>query len=76
MYFFSIPTYVKFGTSQESRKFNKPCVLFNYFDYHDIWHFLSAFGIFLLLQLSWRLQPKKNILVEDLYYDSKFLSDN
>jgi hypothetical protein len=62
IYFFSIPTYIKFGTPTESRKYNKPCVLFNYFDYHDIWHFTSAFGIFILLQLSWRLQPDITVL--------------
>jgi hypothetical protein len=62
IYFFSIPTYIKFGTPSESRKYNKPCILFNYFDYHDIWHFMSAFGIFTLLQLSWRLQPDITVL--------------
>lgn len=70
IYFFSIPTYVKFGTAEESKKYNKPCVLFNYFDYHDIWHFTSAFGIFILLQLSWRLQSKKDSLSEDLFIDN------
>jgi hypothetical protein len=25
---------------------NKPCVLFGYFDYHDVWHVLSAVGVF------------------------------
>ena len=76
IYFFSIPTYIKFGTAQESRKYNKPCVLFNYFDYHDIWHFTSAFGIFILLQLSWKLQTNENYLVNNMYYDSEFLNNN
>ena len=35
----------------ESNKLNKNCILFNYWDNHDIWHFLSSFGIFLLLEL-------------------------
>jgi len=34
---------------------NQPCVLFNYFDSHDVWHFLSAIGIFLLLILLYVL---------------------
>ena len=25
---------------------NKECVLFNFFDGHDIWHFLGAAGVF------------------------------
>jgi len=64
--FFSIPTYIKFGTSQESRTYNKPCILFGYFDYHDMWHFLSALGMFLLLQMSWNLQPEQNQLQNGL----------
>ena len=26
----------------------KGCVMFDYFDYHDIWHMLSAIGSFFL----------------------------
>ena len=33
-----------FLTIEESNALNHPCVLFNYFDYHDIWHILSATG--------------------------------
>jgi len=35
----------------DSKKLNKNCILFNYWDSHDLWHFLSSFGIFLLLEL-------------------------
>ena len=31
-----------FLTIEESNELNKPCVIFDYFDYHDIWHILSA----------------------------------
>ena len=60
--FFSIPTYIKYGTPADSRKYNKPCVMFSYFDTHDIWHFLSAIGIFILLRIALILQPKINEL--------------
>ena len=30
----------------ESRMLNRPCVLFNFYDYHDIWHFLGGAGVF------------------------------
>lgn len=36
---------------EESRKLNQKCILFNYWDNHDVWHFLSALGIFILLEL-------------------------
>ena len=36
---------------EESNKFNQPCVLFNYWDYHDIWHILSAMGLFTFMNV-------------------------
>jgi len=30
----------------ESRMLNRPCVLFNFYDFHDIWHFLGGAGVF------------------------------
>lgn len=30
----------------ESRTFNRECVILDFYDYHDIWHFLSAVGLF------------------------------
>lgn len=41
----------KFLTHEESDALNVPCVLFNYFDYHDIWHFLSAIGLYLFINI-------------------------
>eukprot|EP00163_Fabomonas_tropica_P014886 TRINITY_DN2708_c0_g1_i3.p1 TRINITY_DN2708_c0_g1~~TRINITY_DN2708_c0_g1_i3.p1 ORF type:complete len:159 (-),score=26.71 TRINITY_DN2708_c0_g1_i3:429-905(-) len=36
----------KLLTPEQSRLLNKPCVLFNFFDYHDVWHFASAIALF------------------------------
>ena len=46
---FEIPVTNKSLTHQESNELNKPCVLFNYWDYHDLWHILSAIGLFGML---------------------------
>jgi hypothetical protein len=37
----------KVRSPAESREMNKKCleVLFNFFDYHDLWHILSSFGL-------------------------------
>eukprot|EP01114_Cavostelium_apophysatum_P003770 TRINITY_DN1389_c0_g1_i2.p1 TRINITY_DN1389_c0_g1~~TRINITY_DN1389_c0_g1_i2.p1 ORF type:complete len:426 (-),score=81.42 TRINITY_DN1389_c0_g1_i2:49-1326(-) len=45
IWFYSIAVTNKFLTPEESAKLNKPCVLFGYFDDHDVWHFLSAIGV-------------------------------
>ncbi|XP_033325019.2 SID1 transmembrane family member 1 [Megalopta genalis] len=46
MYFFINKTISWALTPAESRLYNQPCVLLNFFDNHDIWHFLSAFAMF------------------------------
>ena len=46
---FEIPVTNKSSSHQESNELNKPCVLFNYWDYHDLWHILSAIGLFGML---------------------------
>eukprot|EP01132_Coremiostelium_polycephalum_P001503 gene1503-1895_t len=35
----------------ESLQLNKPCVVFNYFDTHDVWHFFSAVGLFSIMSI-------------------------
>ena len=40
-----------FLTPEESNALNKPCVVFDYFDYHDIWHILSATGLFIFMNI-------------------------
>jgi hypothetical protein len=47
--FFSKYVSDKSLSHHESNMLNKPCVLFNYFDYHDIWHMFSAIGLFMFM---------------------------
>ena len=48
MYFFKLkPTTKKTAAPHLSRTFNKDCVLWDFFDYHDIWHMLSSFALFM-----------------------------
>ena len=60
LYFFSNPPNNFDGTAAQSRNYNKECNIFSFYDYHDIWHFLSAGGMFfcflLLLTLDEGLQ--------------------
>lgn len=35
----------KVGLPSRSRELNKECVLWEYFDYHDLWHILSSFAL-------------------------------
>ncbi|KYQ59051.1 SID1 transmembrane family member 1 [Trachymyrmex zeteki] len=46
MYFFVNKTISWALTPAQSRLYNKPCALLNFFDSHDIWHFLSALAMF------------------------------
>lgn len=55
IYVFEIAVTNKFLTPQQSMALNKPCVLFDYFDSHDIWHFLSAFGLMCVMTLVYLL---------------------
>ena len=63
--FFFIAVTDKFLPMNESNELNKPCVLFNYFDYHDIWHILSAIGLFIFMNIIYFLDSKKpdNVLI-------------
>lgn len=39
-------------TPAQSRNFNQPCRIMNFYDNHDIWHFLSAFSMFSSFMVS------------------------
>jgi len=60
MIFFETPVSDKYLTPEESQKLNMPCTLFNYWDYHDIWHIFSAFGLFIFMVISFFLDVNLN----------------
>jgi len=62
--FYSISVSDKLLTPAESNKLNKPCVLFTYFDYHDIWHILSSIGLFIFMNIIFFID--NNNLNEDV----------
>ena len=43
--FIAFPTTDKANTPEKSRNINHECISFGFFDYHDIWHILSSFGL-------------------------------
>lgn len=46
-YFYFLSNYLCFQKrAAESRIFNQECVILNFYDYHDVWHFLSATSLF------------------------------
>ena len=45
------PPYSSGGTPAQSRNQNKQCDILEFYDYHDIWHFLSAAGMFFCFML-------------------------
>jgi len=53
-----------FLTIEESDALNHPCVLFNYFDYHDIWHILSATGLFMFINIVYFLDKNLSSIID------------
>ena len=48
MYFFKLkPTTRKVEKPSVSRTMNEECILWDFFDFHDIWHMLSSFALFM-----------------------------
>ena len=54
---YAIPSFQK--TPAESRARNHYCALFGFYDYHDIWHFLSANAMFLSFLVSREKKKKR-----------------
>jgi len=57
VYVFSIRITDKNEEPYTSREINQECVLLDYFDSHDIWHFLSALGLFSFVISLFILDP-------------------
>ncbi|KRT79415.1 hypothetical protein AMK59_6962, partial [Oryctes borbonicus] len=38
-------------TPAQSRTYNQDCILLNFYDFHDVWHFLSAVGMFFMFMV-------------------------
>jgi len=51
LYFYYNTNYNTFIELEESNKLNKHCILFDFFDNHDIWHFLSAIALYLFMNI-------------------------
>ena len=60
--FKALPTTNKTSSPENSRDQNEECVIFGFFDWHDLWHFLSSFallmGAFVLMFIS--SEPKQS----------------
>ena len=58
----ALPTTNKTSSPENSRDQNEECVIFGFFDWHDLWHFLSSFallmGAFVLMFIS--SEPKQS----------------
>ena len=74
MYCFKLkPTSRKVEKPSVSRTLNKECILWDFFDYHDIWHMLSSFALFMSAYLLIYVTRKIEIYfwVETKYWDDK-----
>lgn len=72
MYFFKLkPTAKKVALPSISRTHNDECVLWDFFDYHDIWHMLSSIALymsaFLLIYITRSVE--KQYWVEAIYWN-------
>ena len=74
MYFFkSKSTTRKVAAPSFSRTLNAECVLWDFFDYHDIWHMLSSFALLMSAYLLIYVTRKVEIYywVEKMYWKSR-----
>lgn len=51
LYFFFHTEYNTFIDIKESNKLNRKCILFNFFDSHDLWHIVSAFALYTFMNI-------------------------
>lgn len=79
MYFFKLkPTAKKTALPSVSRTYNEECVLWEFFDYHDIWHMLSSVALlmsaFFLIYITRSVE--KYFWVDASYWYSKMKNQN
>lgn len=55
LYFYQLPTIKNSGSQSASAEYNRECVLFNFFDTHDLWHFCSSTWMFTGTLFIWGL---------------------
>ena len=61
IYFFVNVDYSTLQSPAESRNLNEECIMLDMYDHHDIWHMLSAGGLFFCFTLLM-------VLDDGLYY--------
>ena len=63
------PTTNKTSTPENSRDQNEECVILGFFDWHDLWHFLSSFavlmGAFVVMFLSSKAEQSPQAEIRD-----------
>ena len=64
------PTTNKTSTPENSRDQNEECVILGFFDWHDLWHFLSSFavlmGAFVVMFLSSKAEQSPQAEIRDI----------
>uniref|UniRef100_UPI0032D6DB8F SID1 transmembrane family member 1 n=1 Tax=Homo sapiens TaxID=9606 RepID=UPI0032D6DB8F len=71
------------GTPAESREKNRECILLDFFDDHDIWHFLSATALFFSFLVLLTLDDDLDVVrrdqipvFENLYFQGDYKDDD
>jgi hypothetical protein len=68
LFFFANTSSNIFLTPDESNALNSPCIILGYFDYHDIWHILSATGLFIFMNIVYFLDRSLDSVVGQKIY--------
>jgi len=70
LYFYNNTDYDTFVSIENSNKLNSECVLFSYFDNHDIWHFMSSTTLFVfivvVLFIDYDLEYSREEIIEQI----------
>jgi dsRNA-gated channel SID-1 len=67
IHFYRIAISNKFLTYEQSKSLNAECIVFDYFDSHDVWHFVSAVGLLITMMLLYTLdRPLRNTPRSDI----------